>query len=340
MNYGMPYQGSKNKIVRWLMDVLPPADVFVDLFGGGGAVSHAALLSGKYRRVIYNELEPLVAKGFDMAVHGKFKGEDRWISREDFIRLKDTDPYAAICFSFGNNCKNYMYSPDMEAYKKALHELIFWRQTDNIMQYPFAEADAVKRLCDIDDRHGRRLAYRTIVLTEAVKSGKCIKRGAHWYADTKQIDNLQSLESLESLARLERLQSPERLERLERLESLERLQSLEIYNTSYENVPIPENAVVYCDIPYRNTKGYNEGGFDHERFYEWALSRPYDVYISEYSMPDNFCEVDNTKRQGCMSTVTSKATTERLFCNHKKRSLICEQIYFPGFIAIKEDGAE
>lgn len=311
MNYGMPYQGSKNKIVRWLMDVLPPADVFVDLFGGGGAVSHAALLSGKYRHVIYNELEPLVAKGFDMAVHGKFKGEDRWISREDFIRLKDTDPYAAICFSFGNDHKTYAYSPDMEAYKKALHELIFWRQTDNIMQYPFVEADAVKRLCDIDDRRGRRLAYRTIVLTEAVKSGKCIKRGAHWYVGTKQIDNLQSLQSLERL---------------------QRLQSLETYNTSYENVPIPKNAVVYCDIPYRNTKGYNEGGFDHERFYEWALSRPYDVYISEYGMPENFYEIDNTKRQGCMSATTSTATTERLFCNHKKQSFICEQICFPWYV--------
>jgi len=315
MNYGMPYKGSKNSIVGWLMDTLPSGDVFVDLFGGGGAVTHAALLSGKYRRVIYNELEPITAKAFDMAVHGGFANEERWISREDFKRLKDTDPYVAMCFSFGNDCKTYAYSPDMEAYKKALHELIFWRQKDNIMQYPFVETDAVKRLCDIDDRRGRRLAYRTIVLTEAVKSGKCIKRGSHWYVDTKRIDNLQSLQSLESL---------------ERLQSLERLERLETYNTSYENVPIPDNAVVYCDIPYRGTNRYNVGGFDHERFYEWALSRPYDVYISEYDMPDGFFLMDSTAKQVCMSAVSSKKAIERLYCNHPK-GLIYEQLYFPWY---------
>ena len=316
MNYGMPYKGSKNKCVKWLMDMLPAGDVFVDLFGGGGAVSHAALLSGKYKRVIYNELEPIVAKGFDTAVHGGFKDEDRWISREDFQRLKDTDSYAAACFSFGNDYKTYCYSPDMEAYKKALHELIFWRQTDAIMQYPFVEADAVKRLCDIDSRHGRRLAYRSIVLTEAVKKGFCVKRGSHWYVNDKQIDNLQSLQSLESL------------ERLQSLESLERLQRLEAYNLDYRDVEIPHGAVVYCDIPYKGTDEYLTG-FDHEAFYEWARTRDFDVYISEYDMPSDFCEVDNIEKQCSMSAVSSKKTTERLYCNHKVQSYIFEQLCFP-----------
>lgn len=55
MNYGVPYKGSKNKIAKKLIDVLPSAEYFVDLFGGGGAMTHCAALSGKYKKIIYNE---------------------------------------------------------------------------------------------------------------------------------------------------------------------------------------------------------------------------------------------------------------------------------------------
>ena len=109
MNYGIPYKGSKNKIAENIIAQLPPAKHFYDLFGGGGAMSHCALLSGKYEFVHYNELNPLVFKAFKMALNGEFESETRWISREDFERLKDTDPYVAICFSFGNDLKNYAY---------------------------------------------------------------------------------------------------------------------------------------------------------------------------------------------------------------------------------------
>lgn len=36
MRYGLPYKGSKNQIAKWLIDQLPPAETFVDLFFGGG----------------------------------------------------------------------------------------------------------------------------------------------------------------------------------------------------------------------------------------------------------------------------------------------------------------
>ena len=83
--YGMPYKGSKDKIAEKIISVLPDADCFVDLFGGGGAISHCAAMSGKYKKVIYNEFEPLVYKGFKMAVNGEFSNENRWISRKDFL---------------------------------------------------------------------------------------------------------------------------------------------------------------------------------------------------------------------------------------------------------------
>lgn len=66
MRYGIPYMGSKNRIAEWIIDNLPPAKHFYDLFGGGGAIAHCALLSGKYEHVHYNELNPLIVKAFKM----------------------------------------------------------------------------------------------------------------------------------------------------------------------------------------------------------------------------------------------------------------------------------
>ena len=77
----MPYKGSKNSIAAEIISILPPAKHFYDIFGGGGAMTHAAALSGKYQYIHYNELNPLICKGFKMAVNGEFKNERRWISR-------------------------------------------------------------------------------------------------------------------------------------------------------------------------------------------------------------------------------------------------------------------
>ena len=42
MNYGLPYQGSKNAIAKDICGMLPLAENFYDLFAGGGsAVAYA-----------------------------------------------------------------------------------------------------------------------------------------------------------------------------------------------------------------------------------------------------------------------------------------------------------
>lgn len=65
-------------------------------------------------------------KAFEMALNGEFEKEKRWISREEFFRLRDTDPYAAICFSFGNNLSTYMYNEEIEPIKEAYHYALFF----------------------------------------------------------------------------------------------------------------------------------------------------------------------------------------------------------------------
>ena len=124
MKYGLPYQGSKNKIAPWVLEHLPQADTLVDLFAGGCAVTHCAMLSGKYERIIANDITDSVTL-FQDALDGKYENESRWISREDFMRLKDSDPYVRIAWSFGNNQREYLYGRKIEPYKKAVHEMVF-----------------------------------------------------------------------------------------------------------------------------------------------------------------------------------------------------------------------
>ena len=126
IKYGLPYKGSKNKLAERIVNLLPRASHFYDLFSGGCAVAHCALTKGRYEHVHINDINEMMPKAFVKALQGGFDNEDRWISREEFFRLKDTDPYVAICFSCGNNLKNYCYGKDIEPMKKALHYAIFF----------------------------------------------------------------------------------------------------------------------------------------------------------------------------------------------------------------------
>ena len=121
MKYGIIYQGSKNAIAEKIIEILPSGRRFVDLFGGGAAISHCAVLSGKWQKVIYNEYNPLLVDLIKRAINGDFKNEKRWISREDFFRLKEKEGYIKYCWSFSCAGNNYLYSTEVESWKRALH---------------------------------------------------------------------------------------------------------------------------------------------------------------------------------------------------------------------------
>lgn len=121
MNYGLPYKGSKNKLAPKIFELFPRRKNFYDLFCGGCAMTHFGLLNNSFENFIINDLNPMCPTLFVDAVNGKYKNEKRWISREDFYRLKDNDGYVAFCWSFGNNGRNYLYSKEIEPWKKALH---------------------------------------------------------------------------------------------------------------------------------------------------------------------------------------------------------------------------
>ncbi len=120
-NYGFPYKGSKNMLAERIVAGLPKAPILVDLFCGGCAVAHAALLTQKFGRVHVNDINPLCPELFYGAATGKYRDEKRWISRGEFFRLRGVDPYVTFCWSFGNNGRSYLYSKEIEPWKCALH---------------------------------------------------------------------------------------------------------------------------------------------------------------------------------------------------------------------------
>ena len=72
--FGVPYMGSKNQIVKKLIEQLPSAKYFIDLFAGGCAMTHGAMLSGKYERFIVNDISDTPSLFLD-AINGKFKNK-------------------------------------------------------------------------------------------------------------------------------------------------------------------------------------------------------------------------------------------------------------------------
>lgn len=123
MNYGLPYQGSKNAIAEWVVGQLPEAETFVDLFCGGCAITHAAMLSGKYKNFIANDIirgNPILFKECAAGWH-RVKDHLEWISRRSFFQRKASETWVNLCYSFGNGGENYAYAAEIEPWRRALH---------------------------------------------------------------------------------------------------------------------------------------------------------------------------------------------------------------------------
>ena len=173
-NYGLPYQGSKNKIAEFIIGKLPRAEHFYDLFAGGCAITHCALVSGKYNHIHANDIQVKYPQLFYDAAHGKYKNESRVITRDEFYMFKDKDALVELCWSFGNDRKTYLWDKNIEDVKQAACKVI---------------------MCD--DRQVRMLYLREFINN----------LNSNMTDDEKnKLLRLQSLERLHRLQRLERLE--------------------------------------------------------------------------------------------------------------------------------------
>lgn len=288
-SYGVSYIGSKNKIAAEVVYNLPSAPLLIDVFAGGGAITHAALLSHRFSSILANDYDCGALQLFYRASHGLIDFEEerkRWVSREDFKRLKDTDPIVRYLWSFSNNGINYLYSKEIEPYKRAYH---FARNCNDRTEWNAIGLEKFEptRLSIRDHAEEIKDIYIRWWLKHNCYEGEIEALIANLKQDIKLRKSLESLESLESLQRLQRLQ---RLERLQSLESLQSLQSLTISKADYKDIFVSEpSTVIYCDPPYINTSGYEEAiresGFNHAEFYEWCEAQKGLVVLSEYTAP-------------------------------------------------------
>ena len=380
-NYGIPYMGSKNRIAKKIIDFLPSGETLVDLFGGGGAITDCANESNKWEHIIYNELNKLPYNCFLKALRGEYENEDRWISRQDFIKLKDTDEYVACCFSFGNNFRNYMYNEKIEPYKRAYHYAVVLDDFKPLSElFDNETVDMLKKSVEGEtNKKQRRLKFAhalgkyIIGLSKEVDGRKTVNHMGNLLENQERKERLDSLKKsvnvfetcvgnvLQHYEKKERLdllkksveltgtncrnvlvnqQQKERLDSLkksvnltgtncrnvlengeckERLYELkkEQVDNITFFNKDYRDVPIPNNAIIYCDIPYKNTGTYNKETFDYESFYSWCEEKQrqgYKVYISEYTMPeDRFECVKEINLTNCFAQTKRTKVIEKIF---------------------------
>lgn len=357
-NYGIPYMGSKNRIAKQIIDFLPSGETLVDLFGGGGAITDCANQSGKWKNIIYNELDVLPYTCFLKALRGEYENETRWINREDFFKLKDTDEYVACCFSFGNNFRDYMYNKKIEPYKRAYHYAIVlddFQPLSELFDKELSElfdketVEMLKKSVEGEtDKKQRRLKFTRILGNYIISLSKDaeVRKTMNIYSNTNVLENQERIERLNTLKKtlhtLETCVCNERLNTLmksinitddnnvrnllqtqegnERIQQMyqERVDNITFLNDDYRNVVIPDNSIIYCDIPYRNTGTYNKAEeFDYDAFYNWCIDKKkqgYQVFISEYSMPeDKFDCVFEMSKLSSLAATKSSRVTEKIY---------------------------
>lgn len=99
------------------------------------------------------------------------------------------------------------------------------------------------------------------------------------------------------------------------LQQLENLKDVDFRCCSYDNLPIPEESIIYCDPPYKDTKRYDTIDFDYDKFYNWCFEQSKlgnKVFISEYKMPESFKEVWSMEVHCNINTEKNKRV-EKLF---------------------------
>ena len=281
--YGLPYQGSKSRIAEWVVDVLPASHTLVDLFAGGCAVTHAALMSGKWERVVANDRGSAPQVFLD-ACNGEF---DQWAlvcNRDDFMALRDVDEAVALLYSFGNDGRGYLWSEPNAAVK----------------------VPAEKMLAAPSERE-RRTWFKAFI--------KALMRD---FGSDEKTNRQLGMERLERVQDLQGMMGLERVQGLQGMVGLERMQGLTVTRGDYRDVDVPEGGTVYADPPYRGTNTKKYGSFNFGAFDRWLAEVDFPVYVSEYTAPAGCVEVASREKMCSMSANgKSMRSVERIFVQER-----------------------
>lgn len=311
--YGIPYMGSKSKIAEWVISQIPPATHFYDLFGGGFSITHAMLMKRKkdFKFFHFNEIRPGICQLIQDAIQGKYNYENflpEWISKERFFQLKESDPYIKMCWSFGNDGQTYMFSPEIEPYKRSMHQAVVFNEFDDLSKKVFG-FECFKE--------GYSINQRRLFLFNKIEFYR-LNGIPDFLLPFLSEDNLKILDRLERLTRLQGLEQLQRLQRLQKLNGLKdkNLSHLNFSCKSYEEVEIKDDSIIYCDPPYANTKGYDKNKFfNSTEFFDWAANHKTPILISQYEIRDSRFKIIAAKQKRSM------LNSKKDFCVHKSERL-------------------
>lgn len=113
------------------------------------------------------------------------------------------------------------------------------------------------------------------------------------------------------------------------MKKFETLKDVHFCNLDYRDVVLPEGALIYCDIPYKDTTQYCKkevGEFNYDEFYQWVESKSseHDIYISEYlgNEPENYNIVwKMDSKQDIKNKTGRKAKTQEIVIKYENDGL-------------------
>lgn len=96
------------------------------------------------------------------------------------------------------------------------------------------------------------------------------------------------------------------------------LQDVEFICSSYENIPVLDNSVIYCDPPYaQTTNSYHSDSYTSKSFWRWAVDKAStgaNIFVSEYNAPHGWTSIWNKEVYNTLDQDTgSKKAVEKLF---------------------------
>ena len=95
---------------------------------------------------------------------------------------------------------------------------------------------------------------------------------------------------------------------------------VEFKHSDFRNIDIPKGSLIYCDIPYQDTKKYSTSkGFDYDEFWSWArlMSENNIVIVSEQQAPEDFKVIWEQELKRTIDNTKRVKVTEKLFALDK-----------------------
>ena len=98
---------------------------------------------------------------------------------------------------------------------------------------------------------------------------------------------------------------------------ISKIKEVNFIYSSYDKLEIPDNSIIYCDIPYKDTKQYSSSkNFNYDNFWSWVRKKSqegHQVFVSEYIAPVDFECIWEMKVTNSMNTTKTYKPIEKLF---------------------------